>query len=90
MKDYTVRLTIIDRMILESYKAMLDGLAHYLGDGYELVLHSLENMEHSAIKVVNGYHTGRKEGAPITDLALAMLGEIEADRDKGMSLLYKK
>jgi predicted transcriptional regulator YheO len=90
MKDYTVRLTVIDRMILESYKSMLDGLAHYLGDGYELVLHSLENMEHSAIKVVNGYHTGRKEGAPITDLALAMLGEIQEDREKEYVSYYTK
>lgn len=90
MKDYTVRLTVIDRMILESYKSMLDGLAHYLGDGYELVLHSLENMEHSAIKVVNGFHTGRKEGAPITDLALAMLGEIQEDREKEYVSYYTK
>lgn len=90
MKDYTVRLTVIDRMILESYKSMLDGLANYLGDGYELVLHSLENMEHSAIKVVNGFHTGRKEGAPITDLALAMLGEIQEDKDKEYVSYYTK
>lgn len=72
-----VKLNSRDRLILESYKAVLDGLAEYLGNGYEIVLHSLENFEHSVIKIINGEHTGRKEGAPITDLALNMLGEIQ-------------
>ena len=40
-------LTETDKTILESYKTVLDGLAEYLGDGYELILHSLENLEHS-------------------------------------------
>ena len=72
-----VKLNSRDRLILESYKAVLDGLADYLGSGYEIVLHSLENFEHSVIKIINGEHTGGKEGAPITDLALNMLGEIQ-------------
>jgi predicted transcriptional regulator YheO len=66
----------IDRVILNSYKTMLQGLADYLGEGYEIVLHSLESLEHSVIFILNGHHTGRKEGAPITDLALSMLDEI--------------
>ena len=57
-----VKLNSRDRLILESYKAVLDGLADYLGSGYEIVLHSLENFEHSVIKIINGEHTGRKEG----------------------------
>lgn len=65
-----------DYMILESYCQMLEGLAKYYGEAYEFVLHSLENPEHSAVKVINGYHTGRKEGAPITDLAVHMLEQI--------------
>ncbi len=68
-----IRLTAQDRQILESYKAVVKGLGDYLGDGYELVLHSLEDLDHSAIFVVNGQHSGRKAGAPITDLALSML-----------------
>jgi predicted transcriptional regulator YheO len=56
---------------------MLEGLADYLGDGYEFVLHSLENLDQSAVKVINGHHTGRKEGAPITDLAIEMLSRIQ-------------
>lgn len=72
-----VKLNAKDRLILESYKTVLEGLAEYLGNGYEIVLHSLEDFEHSAVKVINGEYTGRKEGAPITDLALNMLAEIQ-------------
>lgn len=74
-----IQLTYVDRMILASYCSMLDGLSEYLGDGYEIVLHSLEDCAHSAIKVMNGFHTGRKEGAPITDLALSMLEKLQQD-----------
>ncbi len=84
----TIKLTKSDRVILESYKGMLDGLAEYLGPGYEILLHSLESFEHSAIKVINGHYTGRSEGAPITDLALRMLEEIQRSGDVHKSLTY--
>jgi predicted transcriptional regulator YheO len=74
-KSIIAKLTATDKTILETYKQLVEGLSDYLGDGYEIVLHSLENLDHSAIKVINGYHTGRTEGAPITDLALDMNGD---------------
>ncbi|SJZ51007.1 helix-turn-helix transcriptional regulator [Anaerorhabdus furcosa] len=76
MAKQAVELTIIDREILNSYSNMINGLACYLGCGYEIVLHSLENYEHSVINIINGEHTGRSVGAPITDLALDMLDKI--------------
>lgn len=69
-------LTPADRLVLDAYSSLLDGLAQYLGDGYEIVLHSLEDLDRSVVKIVNGHHTGRKVGAPITDLALSMLARI--------------
>lgn len=78
MHEFEIQLTSEDHIVLESYKILLDGLADYLGSGYELVLHSLENLDSSAIKVINGFHTGRKEGAPITELALQMLQRIHS------------
>ena len=72
-----VKLTKTDRQILNSYIPVLDGLANYLSSCYELVLHSLEDYDHSVICIYNGEHTGRKVGAPITDLALKMLEQIE-------------
>lgn len=72
-----MELTVKDKAILESYKILIDGLAEYLGDAYEVILHSLENLDRSVIKIINGHYTGRKEGAPITDLALSMLEKIK-------------
>lgn len=69
---------------------MLNGLGAYLGDGYELVLHSLESLDHSVIKIINGHFTGRKEGSPITDLALKMLGELEQDPSRTVSPYFNK
>lgn len=84
-------LTEIDRAILDSYKTLLDGLAEYLGDGYEIVLHSLEDLEHSVIKIVNGHFSGRVEGAPITNLALKMLDNIREEQEpKALCYFNKK
>lgn len=60
------------------------------GDGYEIVLHSLENYDNSVIKIINGYYTGRKEGAPITDLALHMLEDIRHNNGKDYIAYYSK
>ena len=86
----TMFFTRMDRMVLESYKTLCEGLANYLGDGYEIVLHSLENYDNSVIKIINGYYTGRKEGAPITDLALHMLEDIRHNNGKDYIAYYSK
>lgn len=83
-------LTAADRVVLESYKTLCDGLANYFGDGYEIVLHSLENLDSSVIKIINGYYTGRSEGAPITDFALQMLSEIQNDNNKDYIAYFSK
>lgn len=83
MADSNITLTPTDRAILESYKLLCEGLSEYIGDAYEIVLHSLESLEHSVVKIINGYYTGRSEGAPITPLALAMLAKIEAQQERG-------
>ena len=77
-----------DRRILESYIPVVEGLADYLGSSLEITLHSLENLEHSVIKIVNGYHTGRTEGSPITDLALSMLKKLEEDNKESDYQVY--
>jgi predicted transcriptional regulator YheO len=69
-------LTSADKLILDSYKITIDGLAAYYGDAFEIVLHDLTDLDHSIIKIANGFHSGRTAGAPITDLALSMLEEI--------------
>ena len=77
-----MNLTKIDRQILDSYASMIEGLSMYLGSVYEISLHSLEDYDHSVVKIMNGYHSGRTVGAPLTDLALNMLKRI---KDQGIS-----
>ena len=72
-----MNLTKIDRQILDSYASMIEGLSMYLGSVYEISLHSLEDYDHSVVKIMNGYHSGRTVGAPLTDLALNMLKRIK-------------
>lgn len=73
MKLQEIQLTLIEQQILNSYCSILEGLADYLGSGYEIVLHRLDNFEHSVINIVHGEYTGREIGAPITNKALEML-----------------
>ena len=42
------------------------------------------------VTVINGYYTGRKEGAPITDLALHMLEDIRHNNGKDYIAYYSK
>ncbi len=62
-----------DYAIIESYIPVVDGLAALLGEYCEIVLHSLETLEHSAIYIANGHNTDRKIGSPITNRALQSL-----------------
>ncbi|MDD2971005.1 MAG: PAS domain-containing protein [Lachnospiraceae bacterium] len=72
-----ITLTTIDKMILNSYGSMVMDLGEYLGEGYEIILHSLEDLHCSVIAIVNGSYSGRKIGSPITNLALEMLSKIK-------------
>ena len=90
MKQKPVSLSKADTAILNSYKILAEGLAEYLGEGCEIVIHSLGNLEHSVIKIINGQHTGRKEGSPITDLGLSMVKSLsENDSQKHMAYFNK-
>ncbi|CAM4150356.1 MULTISPECIES: helix-turn-helix transcriptional regulator [Vibrio] len=66
-----------DKIILRSYEAVVDGIASLIGQFCEIVLHSLEDLNTSAIRIANGENTGRQVGSPITVLALKMLKDIE-------------
>jgi len=76
-----------DKIILRSYEAVVDGIASLIGPFCEIVLHSLEDLNTSAVKIANGENTGRQVGSPITDLALRMLRDIEGSK-KNFSRSY--
>ncbi|XBS69478.1 transcriptional regulator [Acerihabitans sp. KWT182] len=77
----------VDHEILASYEAVVDGLAMLIGEHCEIVLHSLQDLKSSAIRIANGEHTGRKIGSPISDLALRMLHDM-AGEDSSVSKAY--
>lgn len=73
--------------ILASYEAVVDGLAMLIGGHYGIVLHSLEDLKCSAVRIANGEHTGRKVGSPILDLTLPMLHDMTGE-DSSVSRAY--
>ncbi|OOF85251.1 hypothetical protein BKG93_05255 [Rodentibacter ratti] len=68
-----------DHTILNSYKAVVDGVSALIGEHCEIVLHSLDDIEHSAICIANGHNTNRQVGSPITDLALRSLHNMQSE-----------
>jgi len=61
--------------ILNAYRSLVDFLADFLGNSYEIVLHDLSNVEASIIAIRNGHISGREIGGPLTDLGLKILRE---------------
>ncbi len=66
---------------VESYISLVEFLGKSLGSQYEIVLHDLTNLESSVIAIVNGEISGRKVGAPATDLVLKILQEEDPNRN---------
>jgi len=62
-----------NEVLLHALESVVDSIAKVFGDNCEVVLHSLEDPAHSVVKIVNSHITGRRVGAPITDLGLEML-----------------
>jgi len=56
---------------------LADTIADLIGPYCEVVIHSFESLENSVVKIVNGHHTGREIGSPITDLGLRMWSTFE-------------
>ena len=59
--------------ILQEYIRLTEFLGETLGPDYEVVLHDLTIPNHSIIAIVNGHISGRKIGAPLTNMALSIL-----------------
>jgi predicted transcriptional regulator YheO len=75
MTTMTSSITVKDKHILDSVKPIVDGIAAFLGEHCEVVLHSFESLERSVIHIANGHITGRGLGSPITDLGMKILQE---------------
>ena len=76
-KSFNIVFTDKDREFLESNFRLAETIAEFIGPHCEVVVHSFESFEHSVVKIVNGHHTGRTVGSPITDMGLKMLSAFE-------------
>ncbi|MDD1795170.1 PAS domain-containing protein [Enterovibrio sp. ZSDZ42] len=77
ISEFSTKFTPKDRDMLQAYFRLADTIADFIGPHCEVVIHSFESLEKSVVKIVNGHHTGRGVGSPITDLGLRMLRAFE-------------
>jgi predicted transcriptional regulator YheO len=84
-----IKLSINDKKILNIIDPIVEGIAKLFGKNCEVVLHSLDNLQHSIIKIKNGEITGRKLGSPLTDLSIKILKEVNSSRDNVRSYYTK-
>ncbi|HEX3026433.1 MAG TPA: PAS domain-containing protein [Clostridia bacterium] len=69
------------------YVRLVEFLGKVLGRHTEVVLHDLTNLDQSIIAIANGHISGRKVGAPATDLALRIVSN-EALKQKDYLCKY--
>lgn len=66
-------MNINNRAILEKHFPIASFIAAIIGPKCEVVIHDINNLEHSIIHIENGYISGRKIGDGSTDLVLKLL-----------------
>ena len=59
--------------LLQQYIKLTEFLGLALEPDYEVVLHDLTNKDHSIIAIANSHISGRKLGAPLTNMSLSIL-----------------
>ncbi len=59
--------------LLQQYINLTEFLGHALGPDYEVALHDLTDRNRSIIAIANSHVSGRKIGAPLTNVALKIL-----------------
>ena len=79
-----------NKALLRNLETLVDCIAAAFGSNCEVVLHSLEDLGHTIVKIVNGHITGRKVGSPMTDLGLDILKEAELMEEKSVGDHYSK
>jgi predicted transcriptional regulator YheO len=66
-------LTAEDKTILNALEPVADAVANLFGSNCEVLIHSLEDLSTSVVKICNGEVTGRSVGSPLTALGIELL-----------------
>jgi len=82
--------TARDKQILANHEPIAEAIASTFGKGCEVVIHSLEDLGRSIVKIVNGEVTGRVLGAPITDLGLKVASKAVDTSDSVIGPYFSK
>jgi predicted transcriptional regulator YheO len=59
--------------LLKKYIPIVDFLAEVMGNDAEVVLHDVSDMDNSVVAIRNNHISGRKVGAPVTNLVLKVM-----------------
>lgn len=73
MVGYVGGLSPSDWDMLNAMEPLVHAIAKAFGTNCEVLLHSLEDLSKSVVFIANGHVTGRRVGAPVTDLAMRIL-----------------
>jgi predicted transcriptional regulator YheO len=65
---------------IDAYIPLVQFLGEFIGPNCEIVLHDTTSKENSVLAIANNHITGRRKGAPLTDLALKFLKTREYER----------
>lgn len=88
MDNMPLHLSPENQAIMQSYFSLSDSLAELLGEYAEIVIHSLISLDNSVVKIVNGFHTGRKVGSPITDKGLQLLKDYQKNQQHSSACYF--
>ena len=72
-----VALTEADRLILDSYCTLAGCLGTYLGDAYEIVVHSFGEGDPFTLRIVNAGLTGRSADDKIPETAYTAIEQLQ-------------
>lgn len=68
-------MNLENQMIMNQYIKITEFMGRLLGRDYEIVLHSLEDVDHSIVAIANNYISGREIGGPLTNVALQIISD---------------
>ncbi|WP_317855655.1 helix-turn-helix transcriptional regulator [Chakrabartyella piscis] len=81
MENSNHSLTKKDLETLNSYIHVAEATADFWGDCCEVVVHNLENLDHSVMFILNGHLSNRQAGAAISDVTLSFLNRMISEPD---------
>lgn len=79
MEHESIILTQQEKQILHSFVPLARGMHEFLGENCEIIIHNLEHLDASVMTIFNGHLSGRKIGAPISELTLSYVQRMRKD-----------